>query len=34
VLPSLVFPVVASMFLYRPMANKWFDAREAPVMTA
>ena len=26
VLPSLVFPVVASMFLYRPAANRWFDA--------
>lgn len=30
VLPSLVFPVVASMFLYRGAANRWFDEKEAP----
>jgi len=23
--PQLLFPVVASMFLYRPIANRWFD---------
>jgi hypothetical protein len=23
-LPQLLFPVVASMFLYRPIANQWF----------
>ena len=28
VLPSLIFPVVATMFLYRPMANQWFAATE------
>ena len=27
-LPSLLFPTVASMFLYRPLANRWFDAQE------
>lgn len=25
-LPSLLFPVVASMFLYRPAASRWFAA--------
>lgn len=28
VLPSLVFPIVASMLLYRPAANSWFDEKD------
>jgi hypothetical protein len=26
--PSLFFPLVATVFLYRPAANRWFDAHE------
>ena len=29
VLPSLIFPIVASMFLYRPLANQWFASEAA-----
>lgn len=34
VLPSLVFPVVASMLLYRPLANRWFEGRGDQVAEA
>ena len=26
--PSLVFPLLATVFLYRPAANRWFEAQE------
>ena len=33
VLPSLIFPVVATMFLYRPAANRWFAGEDGPAAT-
>lgn len=27
--PSLFFPLVATVFLYRPAANRWFDSGDA-----
>jgi len=29
VLPSFIFPVVATMLLYRPLANRWFEGKDA-----
>lgn len=28
VMPSLLFPIVALMFLYRPNVNRWFDSKD------